>query len=258
MKESDTLRNRLKSFPKLNEQGFRRCQITAINNLEKSFGENRLRALIQMATSAGKTYTAITAIYRLLKFCSAKRILFLVDTKNLGKQAMDEFTAYKPSDDNRTFVELYPVQLLKSSYISESTNVCISTIQRMYSILRGEELDESLEESPIFDAGLPKEVVYNAKYPIEFFDFIIIDECHRSIYNIWKQVLDYFDAFQIGLTATPDKRTFGYFNENIVSEYTSTRSPVMRCPLLWTLTHARLLCVVHFCGHRCFCLNMCK
>ena len=156
MKESDTLRNRLKSFPKLNEQGFRRCQITAINNLEKSFGENRLRALIQMATGAGKTYTAITAIYRLLKFCSAKRILFLVDTKNLGKQAMDEFTAYKPSDDNRTFVELYPVQLLKSSYISESTNVCISTIQKMYSILRGEELDESLEESPIFDAGLPK------------------------------------------------------------------------------------------------------
>lgn len=220
MKESDTLRNRLKSFPKLNEQGFRRCQITAINNLEKSFGENRPRALIQMATGAGKTYTAITAIYRLLKFCSAKRILFLVDTKNLGKQAMDEFTAYKPSDDNRTFVELYPVQLLKSSYISESTNVCISTIQRMYSILRGEELDESLEESPIFDAGLPKEVVYNAKYPIEFFDFIIIDECHRSIYNVWKQVLDYFDAFQIGLTATPDKRTFGYFNENIVSEYT--------------------------------------
>ena len=63
--------------------------------------------------------------------------------------------------------------------------------------------------------------VYNAKYPIEFFDFIIIDECHRSIYNIWKQVLDYFDAFQIGLTATPDKRTFGYFNENIVSEYTA-------------------------------------
>lgn len=220
IKESDTLRNRLKSFPKLNEQGFRRCQITAINNLEKSFGENRPRALIQMATGAGKTYTAITAIYRLLKFCSAKRILFLVDTKNLGKQAMDEFTAYKPSDDNRTFVELYPVQLLKSSYISESTNVCISTIQRMYSILRGEELDESLEESPIFDAGLPKEVTYNAKYPIEFFDFIIIDECHRSIYNVWKQVLDYFDAFQIGLTATPDKRTFGYFNENIVSEYT--------------------------------------
>lgn len=220
LKETDTLRNRLKHFPELNEQGFRKCQIKAINNLEKSFAGGKPRALIQMATGAGKTYTAITSIYRLLKFCGAKRILFLVDTKNLGKQAMDEFTAYKPSDDNRTFVELYPVQLLKSSYISESTCVCLSTIQRMYSILRGEELDDSLEETPIIDSEIPDEVVYNAKYPIEFFDFIIIDECHRSIYNVWKQVLDYFDAFQIGLTATPDKRTFGYFNENVVSEYT--------------------------------------
>lgn len=220
LKENSTLRNRLKAFPKLVETGFRKCQINAINNLEKSFGENKPRALIQMATGAGKTYTAITAIYRLLKYCGAKRILFLVDTKNLGKQAMDEFTAYKPSDDNRTFVELYPVQHLKSSFIAESTNVCISTIQRMYSILRGEELDESLEEKPMTDSAIPKEVVYNAKYPVEYFDFIIIDECHRSIYNVWQQVLDYFDAFQIGLTATPDKRTFGYFNQNVVSEYT--------------------------------------
>jgi type I restriction enzyme R subunit len=54
---------------------------------------------------------------------------------------------------------------------------------------------------------------------MEFFDFIVIDECHQSIYNLWKQVLDYFDAFQIGLTATPDNRTFGYFEKNIVSDY---------------------------------------
>jgi type I restriction enzyme R subunit len=63
-------------------------------------------------------------------------------------------------------------------------------------------------------------VAYNPKIPPEFFDFIVIDECHRSIYNLWKQVLDYFDAFLIGLTATPDKRTFGFFNENCISEYT--------------------------------------
>lgn len=228
LKKRDTLRNRLKNFPVLNEQGFRKCQIKAIRNLEQSFSNGKPRALIQMATGSGKTYTAITAIYRLLKFCGAKRILFLVDTKNLGKQAMDEFTAYKPNDDNRTFVELYPVQLLKSSYISESTSVCISTIQRMYSILRGEELDDSLEETPLTDSTIPKEVTYNEKYPIEYFDFIIIDECHRSIYNVWKQVLDYFDAFQIGLTATPDKRTFGYFNENVVSEYTREEAIIDR------------------------------
>ena len=221
LKETDTLRNRLKCFPQLNEYGFRKCQINAINNLEKSFSQGKPRALIQMATGSGKTFTAITSIYRLLKYCGAKRILFLVDTKNLGEQAEAEFTSYKPNDSNLRFVELYNVQRLKSSYIAESSNVCISTIQRMYSILKGEELDESFEESPITNEKVyaPNEVVYNSKYPIEYFDFIVIDECHRSIYNLWKQVLDYFDAFQIGLTATPDSRTFAYFNENVVSEY---------------------------------------
>lgn len=213
-----TLRNRLKQYPDLQTKGYRDCQITAINNLEKSFSENKPRALIQMATGAGKTFTAISFIYRLLKHIKAKRVLFLVDTKNLGEQAESEFSAYKPNDDVRLFNELYNVQRLNSSNISSSANVCISTIQRMYSILRGEDLDESAEENVLFNFK-PKEVKYNKKYPCGFFDFIIIDECHRSIYNVWQQVLDYFDAFQIGLTATPDKRTFGYFNENVVSEY---------------------------------------
>ena len=213
-----TLRNRLKNYPELNKEGYRDCQVVAIENLEKSFGENRPRALIQMATGAGKTFTAVSFVYRLLKYAKAKRILFLVDTKNLGKQAESEFIGYKPNDDARLFGELYNVQKLNSSYISESSNVCISTIQRMYSILRGEELDESLEESPLFNFKA-KEIKYNKDVPCEFFDFIIIDECHRSIYDVWQQVLDYFDAFEIGLTATPDKRTFAYFNENVVSEY---------------------------------------
>lgn len=214
-----TLRNRLKhKIPALPTKGYRDCQIVAIKNLEKSFADNNPRALIQMATGAGKTFTAISFIYRLLKYAQANRILFLVDTRNLGEQAETEFQAYKPNDDVRLFTELYNVQRLNSANISNSANVCISTIQRMYSILRGEELDESMEEI-VLNNFKPKEIKYNKKYPCEFFDFIIIDECHRSIYNVWQQVLDYFDAFQIGLTATPDKRTFGYFNENIVSEY---------------------------------------
>ncbi len=221
--DTDTLRNRMRSFPAFDNTGFRDCQTTAILNLERSFGENKPRALIQMATGAGKTYTAITTVYRLLKFARAKRVLFLVDTKNLGVQAESEFRGYTPTDDQRLFTELYDVRRLNSPSIPSSAQVCISTIQRMYSILRSEELDESLEEENPNErktTGRPREVQYNAKYPPEFFDFIIIDECHRSIYNIWQQVLDYFDAFQIGLTATPDKRTFGYFNENVVSEYT--------------------------------------
>lgn len=222
LKKSATLRARLQKLPRLNQGKLHDCQFRAINNLEDSFAKNNPRALIQMATGSGKTYTAITSIYRLLKFADAKRVLFLVDTRNLGKQAEQEFIGYTPDDDNRKFTELYPVQRLTSSTIPEDSCVCISTIQRMYSILRGEELDASIEDiSPneVHMLERPKEVVYNPKYPIEFFDFIVIDECHRSIYNIWKQVLDYYDAFLIGLTATPDKRTFGFFKENIVSEY---------------------------------------
>ena len=223
--DESTLRNRMKSFPAFDDAGFRLCQTKAIAGLEKSFGENKPRALIQMATGAGKTYTAITAVYRLLKYARAKRVLFLVDTKNLGTQAESEFRGYIPNDDPRLFSELYDVCRLNTSSIPASSQVCISTIQRMYSILRGEELDEGNEQENPNEheaalKGKPRDVVYNAKYPPEFFDFIIIDECHRSIYNIWQQVLDYFDAFQIGLTATPDKRTLGYFKGNLASEYT--------------------------------------
>jgi type I restriction enzyme, R subunit len=174
-----------------------------------------------VATGSGKTYTAITFIYRLLKYAKAKRILFLVDTKNLGEQAEQEFMAYIPNDDNRKFTELYGVTRLKSSFIPDNNQVYISTIQRMYSILKGTELDESAEETnpKEYQQKEPAPVIYTEKVPIEFFDFIVIDECHRSIYNLWKQVLDYFDVFQIGLTATPDNRTFGYFNQNLVSDY---------------------------------------
>ena len=218
-----SLRKRLLDLPPLLPDGLRDCQINAITNLEQSFKENRPRALVQMATGSGKTFTAITFIYRLLKFAKAKRVLFLVDTRNLGEQAEQEFMSYLPNDDNRKFTELYSVQRLKSSYIASDSQVCISTIQRLYAILKGAELEESAEEENPnerkFEANEIPPIAYDAKLPIEFFDFIVIDECHRSIYNLWKQVLEYFDAFEVGLTATPDKRTFGYFNQNVVSEY---------------------------------------
>lgn len=223
LKNDKSFRRRLHDLPALQIEGLRECQVTAINKLEVSFKENRPKALIQMATGSGKTFTAITSVYRLLKFAKAKRILFLVDTKNLGEQAEQEFMSFVPNDDNRKFTELYSVQRLKSSYIATDSQVCISTIQRLYAILKGRELDEKEEEeNPNERRYQPKEippVEYDPKMPIEFFDFIVIDECHRSIYNLWKQVLEYYDAFEIGLTATPDKRTIGYFNQNLVSEY---------------------------------------
>lgn len=224
LKQPDTLRNNMKHFPPLYTTGFRQCQITAIQNLDASFAHNKPRALVQMATGAGKTFTAITSVYRLLKYGKMNRVLFLVDTRSLGEQAEREFLAYRPNDDPRSFSQIYGVHRLKSAYIPGGVQVCISTIQRMYSILKGEELDASAEETSFYeyvtaDTKAPKDVVYNAKYPPEFFDCIIVDECHRSIYNVWSQVLEYFDAFIVGLTATPDNRTFAFFNENVVSEY---------------------------------------
>jgi type I restriction enzyme R subunit len=222
--QPETLRRRLaEQMPALLEQNLRDCQISAVTGLEKSLAQNKPRALIHMATGAGKTFTAITAVYRLLKFGGAKRILFLVDTRNLGKQAHQEFMAYTPPDDARKFTELYNVQRLASPSIDPHAQVCISTIQRMYAILSGEPIEEAAEEVSLNEvqqtARQEKLVRYNPAIPIEEFDFIVIDECHRSIYNLWKQVLDYFDAYLIGLTATPDRRTFGFFNENIVAEY---------------------------------------
>ncbi|MGB2680659.1 MAG: type I restriction-modification enzyme R subunit C-terminal domain-containing protein [Candidatus Competibacter sp.] len=224
-----TLRRCLvEQMPTLLEKNLRDCQVSAVVGLEKSLALNKPRALVHMATGAGKTFTAITSVYRLLKFGGAQRILFLVDTRNLGKQAHQEFMAYTPPDDARKFTELYSVQRLTSSNIDFHAQVCISTIQRMYSILSGEPIDESAEELSLNEvrqtAKQEKWVRYNPAVPVETFDFIIIDECHRSIYNLWKQVLDYFDAFLIGLTATPDQRTFGFFNENIVAEYTYEQS----------------------------------
>lgn len=223
LKQEESLRSSFKKLPVLQTEGLRDCQINAITKLETSFKEIKPKALIQMATGSGKTFTAITSIYRLLKHTKAKRILFLVDTKNLGEQAEQEFMNFLPNDSNQKFTELYGVHRLKSSFIPTDNFVYISTIQRLYSILKGTELDESAEEeNPNERKYQPKEVPqieYSEKLPIEFFDFVVIDECHRSIYNLWKQVLEYFDAFQIGLTATPDNRTFGYFNQNIVSEY---------------------------------------
>jgi type I restriction enzyme R subunit len=228
LSQKDTLRARLKNMPPLLTEGLRECQIEAIRNLERSFAEAKPRALIQMASGGGKTYTAVSFVYRLIKFANAKRVLFLVDRNNLGRQTKREFQQYITPDDRRKFTELYNVQHLTSNVIDPVSRVCITTIQRLYSMLKGEaEFDAELEEQSLFDISpeeAPKEITYNPNIPIETFDFIITDECHRSIYHLWRQVLEYFDAFIIGLTATPSKQTLGFFNQNLVCEYSHERA----------------------------------
>lgn len=221
-----TLRSRLQALPPLETGSLYPNQVLAITNLEHSLKRNHPRALIQMATGSGKTRMAVAAIYRLIKFGGARRVLFLVDRANLGTQAEDEFSAFRTPDDQRKFPELYGVQRLTSNTIGASTKVVITTIQRLYSMLKGEpDFDPEAEEGSQFESGAagtfkePLPVVYNTAYPPEFFDVIFVDECHRSIYSLWREVLEYFDAFVVGLTATPAKHTFGFFHKNLVMEY---------------------------------------
>jgi type I restriction enzyme R subunit len=218
-----TLNLRLRHMPELIEKGLWSAQIRAIKNLEKSFAENRPRALIQMATGSGKTFTAISFIYRLIKFAKARRILFLVDRGNLGRQTFKEFQQYVSPYNNFKFSEEFIVQRLTSKNLDFTARVCICTIQRLYSMLKGEDLGEEDEEKSVQGLenvyGEVPPIEYNPAIPIETFDFIITDECHRSIYNLWRQVLEYFDAYLIGLTATPGKQTLGFFKQNLVMEY---------------------------------------
>ena len=221
-----TLRERLKTdIPPLEKSILWDCQFEAITELEKSLTESHPRALVWMATGSGKTYVAVSSVYRLIKFANVKRVLFLVDRNNLGRQALREFQSYTTPDDGRKFTELYNVQHLSSNLIDETSSVCVTTIQRLYSMLKGDpdyESDDD-EEGSTFEQETedttPQKVIYNQNIPIDTFDLIIVDECHRSIYGKWRHVLEYFDAFITGLTATPYGQTRNFFNQNLVYEY---------------------------------------
>jgi type I restriction enzyme R subunit len=220
--DKPTFRARLRSMPELNPRGLWEVQARAIANLEQSLREDHPRSLIQMATGSGKTFTAANISYRLIKHADATRVLFLVDRKNLGKQAKQEFDQFVIPDTHRKFSAEYNVKHLTSNTIDTTARVCISTVQRIYSILRGEEtMDEEQDEHSVYELPVsqPVEVTYRPNLPPDAFDIIIIDECHRSIYGLWRQVLEYFDAHLIGLTATPTKQTFGFFKQNLVMEY---------------------------------------
>jgi type I restriction enzyme R subunit len=228
LSEPETLRARLRHMPPLVTEGLRQCQIEAIDGLERSLARADPRALIQMTMGAGKTFTACTASYRGLAHAGIRRVLFLVDRRNLGNQTAAEYAAYRPPGTGRLFPEIYGVQKLGPAGLDQSSAIVISTIQRVYSVLTGKELAEEDEDASAFeqDDDAPKLVVYNSAIPIETFDLIITDECHRSIYGTWRQVLEYFDATIVGLTATPSVHTLGFFNRNLVAEYPYERSVV--------------------------------
>jgi type I restriction enzyme R subunit len=211
-------------------KALRKCQLEAITKLENSFADNQKRALMVLATGAGKTFTACMASYRLLSYTPAKRILFLVDRNNLGVQAEGEFGRFRLTENGDPFNTIFVVERLKSPHIPPESNVVISTIQRIFAVLTGQEFedDEEFEDDlNAFDDEKTIELDNNIKLPPDFFDTIIVDECHRSIYGRWQKVLTYFDKAKIiGLTATPIPETKAFFNNNLVINYTLEKSIV--------------------------------
>lgn len=238
LREDATLRARLRAMKTdpacaLPTENLRMCQVEAITGLEASLAADHSHALIQMATGAGKTFTACTFSWRLLKYANVRRILFLVDRTNLGDQTLKEYQNYQPPHAAGRFTDIYNVQHLHGKTIAPDAKVVISTVQRLYALLQGENIDDeeldARDERSAFETWQdsqrePLPVTYNPAIPIETFDCIVVDECHRSIYGLWRQVLEYFDAHIIGLTATPTSHTLGFFKKNLVSEYPYERS----------------------------------
>lgn len=224
--ERPTWRAKARALPPLDTKALRPAQITAIQGVERALAEQRFdRSLIQMATGAGKTFTAVTLAYRLLAYGGFGRVLFLVDRNNLADQTIGEFRNYVTPGDGRRFAEVYPVDKLTGAGMLSSSSVVVSTIQRVYRVLAGEEVPEG--DDPQLDDAVPEAPVtvqYNAAMPPESFDLVMVDEAHRSIYGNWRPVLEYFDAHVVGLTATPGKQTFAFFRQNLVSEYTYPQS----------------------------------
>jgi type I restriction enzyme, R subunit len=224
--ERPTWRGKVTVMPELDTKMLRPAQITAIGGIERSLAEQHFdRSLVQMATGAGKTFAAVTTAYRLLKHGGFNRVLFLVDRNNLADQTLAEFQNYRTPDDGRRFTEIYNVDKLTGAGMLGSSKVVVSTIQRVFKALSGDQVPDL--DDPNLDDYVPDAPVtasYNKAFPPETFDMVIVDEAHRSIYGVWQGVLDYFDAHVVGLTATPGKQTFGFFRQNLVSEYTYPQS----------------------------------
>ena len=213
-------------LPTLKRKGLRDCQYEAVTELEKSFRARQNRALMVLATVAGKTYTTCLAAYRMLSYTPMRRVLFLVDRNNLGKQAEGEFGTFRLTENGDAFNTIFTVNRLRSSSIPSDSNVVISTIQRLFSFLKGETIednDDDDENEPVEEVTWPP----NPNLPHDYFDMIIIDECHRSIYGNWRKVLEYFDTARlVGLTATPIPETMAFFNNNRIVNYTLEKSIV--------------------------------
>lgn len=223
------------ALPRLEKKGLRDCQYDAETSLEASLKAGKKKALSILATGSGKTYLACLASYRLLNYTPTKRVLFLVDRNNLARQTESEFSLFDRTENGKALSELYRINRLKKAEDIKG-DVVISTIQKLFAVLTGQaipdETDEDREDEfsqRDNEKALKETVTLDGELflPPDYFQFIVIDECHRSIYGKWKAVLDYFkEAKILGLTATPTPEAYAFFDNNIVEKYTYDESVV--------------------------------
>ena len=222
------------ALPLLEKRGLRDCQYKAETKFEESLKLGNKKNLAVLATGSGKTYLACLASYRLLNYTPTKRILFLVDRNNLARQTESEFCLFDRTENQQKMGSLYTINRLRKEADIKS-DIVISTIQKLFAVLTGQAIQEGNEDAEDETAKNDeekdcKDIVElgdNLKLPSDYFQLIIVDECHRSIYGKWKKVLDYFsEATVLGLTATPTPEAYAYFNNNIIEQYTYDDSVV--------------------------------
>lgn len=215
------------ALPLLEKRGLRDCQYKAETKLEESLKLGNKKNLAVLATGSGKTYLACLASYRLLNYTQTKRILFLADRNNLAKQALSEFSLFDRTENMQQMGNLYTIKRLRKEN-DVNADIVISTIQKLFAVLTGQtiqdgnedEEDELAKKNEEKDSKEVVELGNDLKLPPDYFQLIIVDECHRSIYGKWKKVLDYFSgATVLGLTATPTPEAYAFFNNNIIENY---------------------------------------
>ena len=222
------------ALPLIEKRGLRDCQYRAEVKFEESLKMGNKKNLAVLATGSGKTYLACLASYRLLNYTPTKRILFLVDRNNLARQTESEFSVFDRTEGQQKMGNLYTINRLKKEEDIKG-DIVISTIQKLFCVLTGQEINDSDEDAEDEKAKADEEkdsktvvdLGNDLKLPPDYFQLIIVDECHRSIYGKWKKVLDYFsEATVLGLTATPTPEAYAYFNKNVIEEYTYDDSVV--------------------------------
>lgn len=223
------------ALPRLEKKGLRDCQYRAETEFEKAIKSGKKKSLAVLATGSGKTYLACLASYRLLNYTPAKRVLFLVDRNNLARQTESEYSTFDRTEGQQEMSSLYEIKRLKKEKDIKA-DIVISTIQKLYAVLTGNPIPSDDDEDEEDEKNTNEEEKENQKaiqlgdyltLPPDYFQLIIVDECHRSIYGKWKAVLDYFSkAHVLGLTATPTPEAYAFFNNNIIEEYTYEDSVV--------------------------------